>query len=80
MYPLQWLHIFVFEMHYLQYCEALYVPESEQLSMLRIMFKHDALRLFTDCVNPTAIHITGAFQKWRGNFITPVHQEADTTK
>lgn len=56
----------------LQDCLAFELPESQQLSVLHIMFKENDLRYFTHNVKPNGSSVDEAFQKLQNHFNTPV--------
>lgn len=49
------------------------MPENEQLSVLHIMFKGNALRYFTDHIKQKAVNVDQAFEEMKKHFITEAH-------
>lgn len=65
---------------FLQDCNAFEVPENQQLSVLHIMFKDNALRYFTDHVKPKVRNVEQAFEEMKKHFITEAHVNTYTTE
>lgn len=63
-----------------QDCEAFEVPESQQLSVLYVMFRGEALRYDADHIYGVASTVKETFSLLQAHFMTPAHRDTYTTE
>lgn len=56
------------------------VPENQRISVMHVMFRHDALCFFTENVGHITKNIDEVFEKLCSLFMTPAHMDEHFTK